>query len=305
MEDLYQVFTEKDRSEYEKYLKQMEGVLPSTLCFESIIAWEDTCRVFYQIAEDYYCIKVRDIKREKQYLYMPVGKYETTRLERLMGHLLSQQPKEQKTLSFCDVAEEQLKYFKKLKYYKIKISWDPGHADYIYTRADFENNLLKAKNQYNIRYFIRKYQTSIRPMTVDDAKACRMVVIRAYCKTHNCSGCLAGCMKDAVYKLLTKGCSPLFKGIIVSADGEDVGYAGGTLLNGTLIYLCSKNSRGYRGLNEYLQQSLLACFSEDIRLINFTEDMNLEGLRSYKMRLAPYKLQPKYKVELERLDGDE
>lgn len=301
MKDVYQVFTEKNRSEYEEHLEHMEGILPSTLCFESIIAWEDTCQVFYQIAEDFYCIKVCDIKRDKQYLYMPIGKYEPDRLERLMDYLLLQQPENQQTLCICDVAKEQLKYFEALRRYSVRSSWDPGHADYLYTRSDFENSLTKPKTRYNIRYFIKRYQPSIRPMTADDAEACKMVVTRSYCVTHNCSECMAGCMKDAVSKLLTKGSSTVFRGIIVSVDGMDVGYAGGTLLNGTLVFLCSKNSRGYRGLNEYLQQSLLACFSEETKLINFTEDMNLEGLRSYKKRLAPYILQPKYKIELERL----
>lgn len=35
-------------------------------------------------------------------------------------------------------------------------------------------------------------------------------------------------------------------------------------------------------------------------MVNYTEDMGMEGLRNYKRRLAPYYLKPKYRVLVER-----
>ena len=38
-----------------------------------------------------------------------------------------------------------------------------------------------------------------------------------------------------------------------------------------------------------------------VRIINYTEDMGIEGLRNYKRRLAPYDLKPRYQVTVERM----
>ena len=66
----YQPFDITCKQEYEKRMQRMEGILPSTLCFESIIGWGDICKASYQVIEDYVCIKIVDNIRRKSYFYM-------------------------------------------------------------------------------------------------------------------------------------------------------------------------------------------------------------------------------------------
>ena len=300
MQKMYCPFTIEAFNEYEKRIKKMDGILPSTLCFESILAWSKVCQPFYQIEADYLCISVYD--RNKKYMYMPIGSYSAESLESLIDILYNDTPSRTNPLYFCDVAEQQLVYFKQLKKYHISIQCDRGYSDYIYTMDDFEKSLNKTDSRYNERYFIRHYNPEIRIMSCTDGESCNTIIEKAFCCFHECSECTNGCLKDTIDVLLKEWNNLNITGIIVSSNGEDIGYAAGTMLNDVFVFLFKKNCRKYRGLSEYLHRMLFERLRGSTQFINYTEDMNLDGLRKYKQCLAPYLLKPKYKLEIERLD---
>lgn len=288
------------RSEYESRAEKMEGILPSSLCFESIIAWGVTDQAFYQIVEHYFCVRIVNEVSGKQYLYMPIGAYGEESLDRLMEQLFRQKEENVKYLLFCDVALEQLEYFKKLRRYRINIKTNGGYADYIYSVEDFKKSLQSPDSRYNRKYLIRNYSPTCRPITGDDISPCIDVVERAYCRYHDCQSCENGCLKKTIQTLLENDQDLNIKGILVTVGETYVGYAVGVVQRETFVFLFKKNCREYRGLNEYLHWKMAELFCTDVKYINYTEDMNLEGLRRYKERLAPFQLRPKYKVEVER-----
>ena len=83
----YYKLTEAVRASYEQRAGRMGGMLPSTLSLESILVWRDTCIPEYRIVEDYFCIRIWDRIRKKQYYYMPLGGYEKTSFKRLVDAL--------------------------------------------------------------------------------------------------------------------------------------------------------------------------------------------------------------------------
>jgi hypothetical protein len=86
------------------------------------------------------------------------------------------------------------------------------------------------------------------------------------------------------------------KGIVVYVGEEIYGYTIVSMERDQLIFHFKKGIHKVRGLSEYMHRSCYELFGESAKIINYTEDMNLEGLRVYKQRLAQYELQPKYEL---------
>lgn len=295
----YYKLTEAVRASYEQRAGRMGGMLPSTLSLESILVWRDTCLPEYRIVEDYFCIRIWDRIRKKQYYYMPLGGYEKTSFKRLVDALY-EECAQAAPLFFMDVREEELVWYKELDGYRCKISSEESDSDYIYSREAMEAAFERAGERYNKRYFIRKYNPCRRKLETGDENICRAIVERAFCEFHACQMCSNGCLKDTISNFLELSDSRNIRGILVMADGLAVGYAAGLIQGDSFVFLFKKNCHGYRGLDEYLQTELLKELPDTVKWINYTEDMGMEGLRNYKRRLAPYYLKPKYRVLVER-----
>ena len=106
-----------------------------------------------------------------------------------------------------------------------------------------------------------------------DVSSCRDIVNRAFCRYHQCPSCTNGCLKDTIANFLEASDPKGTYGIIVSSNGEDIGYAAGIIQGDTFVFLFKKNCRGYRGLDEYLQTELLSYLS-GIHLYRMDTDDN-------------------------------
>lgn len=274
----------------------MGGIFPSTISVESILAWQDVCAAEYRIEEDYLCIRIYDRIEKKSYLYMPLGMYSGESFQRLIDKLYGESRKDGEELLFRDVREEEIFWYRGLSGYRVRISSNEAYSDYIYRREELEQAFEKPGERYNKRYFIRNYRPSVRHTEILDVSSCRDIVNRAFCRYHQCPSCTNGCLKDTIANFLEASDPKGTYGIIVSSNGEDIGYAAGIIQGDTFVFLFKKNCRGYRGLDEYLQTELLKELPEHVRYINYTEDMGVEGLRNYKRRLAPYYLKTRYQV---------
>ncbi len=279
----------------------MCGIFPSTISAESILAWRDVCLAEYKIEEDYFCVRIYDRVKKRSYHYMPLGTYSEESFQKLIDGLYEERRKEGRELLFMDVREEELSWYRGLSGYRVRVSSNEAYSDYIYRRDELEHAFEKPGERYNRRYFIRNYQPVIRQAEIMDSLPCRDIVDRAFCGYHQCSSCTNGCLKDTITKFLEASDPETMRGIIVSSDGTDIGYAAGIIQGDTFVFLFKKNCRGYRGLDEYLQTELMTELPEHVRIINYTEDMGMEGLRNYKRRLAPYYLKPRYQVAVERM----
>ena len=279
----------------------MDGIFPSTISVESILAWRDVCMAEYQIEMDYFCIRIYDRIRKITYHYMPLGTYREESFQTLIDRLYEENKTDVRKLIFMDVREEELPWYRKLSGYHVRISANEAYSDYIYRREELEQAFERPGERYNKRYFIRNYHPVIRQAEISDGLICRDIVTRAFCGWHSCFTCTSGCLKDTISKFLEASEPETMRGIIVNSDGTDIGYAAGIIQRNTFVFLFKKNCRGYRGLDEYLQTELLKELPEHVRIINYTEDMGIEGLRNYKRRLAPYDLKPRYQVTVERM----
>ena len=279
----------------------MGGIFPSTISVESILAWQDVCAAEYRIEEDYFCIRIYDRIEKKSYLYMPLGMYSGESFQRLIDKLYGESRKDGEELLFRDVREEEIFWYRGLSGYQVRISSNEAYSDYIYRREELEQAFEKPGERYNKRYFIRNYRPSVRHTEILDVLSCRDIVNRAFCRYHQCPSCTNGCLKDTIANFLEASDPKGTRGIIVSSNGEDIGYAAGIIQGDTFVFLFKKNCRGYRGLDEYLQTELLKELPEHVRYINYTEDMGVEGLRNYKRRLAPYYPKTRYQVSVKRM----
>lgn len=289
------------REEYKAGEEKTKGILASALCFESLLAWKDVCRAEYRILDGYVCVYIHDRIKEEHYFNMPLGTYGNESLRRLVGKLFELVGQSVKTLEFREVTGEQLVYFQRLEQagYRIRSNLNRDETDYIYEMDVLKERLNTQKARYNYNYFIRTTEQKCRPVIDVAPEVCDEVVERAYCRYHNCSECVEGCLKGRAGLLAGSG-MPGVKGVVVWAGEKPVGYAVGTLQKDVMVFLFKKNCREYRGLDEYLHRKLLGQFGEDVHSVNYTNDLGLPGLRRYKTNLASYQLLERYRVKVER-----
>jgi hypothetical protein len=118
-----------------------------------------------------------------------------------------------------------------------------------------------------------------------------------WCSTHNCDFCQYGCLLDSAANLIGVTQDAGAEGITVYVDHIIVGYIIVTMERDQLVFHLKKSIHGIRGLSEYMHRNCYELFGRESKTINYTEDMDIEGLRSYKQRLAmKYELSHKYEL---------
>ena len=85
---------------------------------------------------------------------------------------------------------------------------------------------------------------------------------------------------------------------LIGLEGEPVAFALGETLGGCACYSFQKNRENFRGLTFYLSYHC-AMLPGHPPLLNWCEDMGLEGLRINKLRYRPSAIVSKYTVTLQ------
>lgn len=288
-------------SGYKYYLEKMDGRIPSSLYFPSLIAWNFTNKNYYEIIEGYFCIAVEDHVHRRIELFEPVGLYDSHTFGAMISILFEQFNGVTDKLIFSDVTEDRLPYFKGLKdFYIDRLVSERGNADYFYRAGVFAEALDKPQARYNRNYFIRKHNPVCVPMERAFMDECYAFTKQHFCRYHQCRDCIYGCEKELIKILLKEYDALGAQGIAVTAAGQLAGYGIAARQGETLAYLFKKGIRSLRGLNEYIHFEILERFGNGCSLINYTEDLGMEGLRDYKTRLAPFTLNSRYEVTVRR-----
>jgi hypothetical protein len=89
-------------------------------------------------------------------------------------------------------------------------------------------------------------------------------------------------------------------GAAIETDGKLLAFAIACVERDTLFCIYQKVQRSVRGLNELLRHVLVETCGKAYSFVNYSDDMGIEGLRLYKSRLGPHRLEHVYRVELER-----
>lgn len=284
---------------YQSYLKQTKGDIPSTLYFTEVIGWDFYNPNYFCEIEGYLCILVYFIENAQVMFLPPIGAYQKETFLRVISRLFWLSKKAGYPLLFLDVSEFIKEKLLELIEYQIIIKDSECMYDYYYSYQDFMETFQKSSVRYAYRYFERNYSPCIYYINEKNKKVCKDITRQYYCKTHNCSDCKYGCEIAVIETILSIYQKLKLTGILIEGKGEWLGFIIAEQYKEELIVHFKKNIHKVRGINEYIHYHLFELFKENkIKWINYTDDMNIPGLREYKRNLAPYCLKPRYLIEL-------
>ncbi|MCL2047089.1 MAG: phosphatidylglycerol lysyltransferase domain-containing protein [Defluviitaleaceae bacterium] len=264
----------------------------SDLCFSSVLAWSESLRTRCVFVGDFCCISVEFAG--KWYQYAPLGS-----LEAYESFLEKMYPQEE--IELIMVSEQLLAVLRGLKNYRVEYSYDAAYSDYLYENASFLNFLDNADNRYDYNHFVRNHAPDFRLINELNKADCVEVMDKYWCAGRDCGGCHFGCERKALQNALAYFTPLGLCGALVYAKNEPIAFCIATHLSPEVIaYSFLKAARGIRGLQMYLLASFACEAHREAARVNFSEDMGIEGLRSFKRRLAGFVLVCKYNVVLRR-----
>jgi hypothetical protein len=286
-----------DKELFSTYYEKMNDNWASSICFASMIAWNKSIILYHRILGDYLCCLAYDTTCSRWVTLPLLGHYETEKMDMCIKELLGILEALKLPLIFTDVSEWMLPYYWKLKSVKLKETYDIGLSDYIYTAEDFVKGLNRSYCRYDYNYFIKRNNPRLVEMKQEDVDTYMDFLKKVWCNVHECDFCKYGCLLDSAKSLIGITQEVGAKGITVYVKDEIVGYAIVTMERDELVFHFKKGIHGIRGLSEFLHRSCYELYGADARTINYTEDMNIEGLRIYKQKLAlQYSLKHKYEL---------
>lgn len=290
----------EDIEVFEKYYRNMEGPWASSICIDSMLAWNDSIITYYKIIDEYISAIAYDVAN-RRYVSIPlIGSYKNGHFTDAIIEVISIFEKENMEFIMTDVSEWMLEYYTKIQDIHFQFKYDESLSDYLYRMDDFKKSLAKQETRYNINYFMRKYSPQISEMKDEDVDDCVNFVEEVWCSENGCDFCEYGCLKLTARNIIGNISKYNARGIVVRSEGQVIAYCIVSVRGETMMFHFKKTARHYRGINEVLHKECIERFSnENTKYINYTEDMGHEGLRKYKQRLAEYKLQHKYELYIE------
>lgn len=279
---------------FRRYLAQMEPGYASTMSFASMMAWRQAVPVYYIETEEFLQAAAYDTCHERISWLPLIGDYNNDK----MGSALAWQLERTRQFGIrylvTDVSRQMLPYYEEKLPIAFLTKHDGGDSDYVYTLEDFKKALDTQKTRYNYHYFVRKYEPVTEVLKPCHLEACKALIRQSWCCFHSCEECGYGCQKDTAECIISEIEQSGATGIVVFSKGQMVGYCIVSQENGQIIFLFKKTKYGVRGINEFLHKECVDRFAGNAGMVNYTEDMNIEGLRLYKQRLCRYELFPRY-----------
>jgi hypothetical protein len=177
---------------------------------------------------------------------------------------------------------------------------DRDLSEYIYDTEEFLQYLNRQRERYNYEYFLKKYHPVCVEADKNHGKECKELLEKIWCPYHNCEECIYGCQKETIQAAMETVDDDNVKGILIYVEERLAAYVLLSCEKEQLVFHFKKNERGYRGLNEFIHKECVERFAGKLKNINYTEDMGIEGLRTYKEKLCAYKLEDKLEIHIGR-----
>lgn len=279
---------------FSKYLAKMEPGYASTMSFASMLAWRKTVLIYYMEAEGYLQAVACDTCHRRVGWLPLIGDYENVELGSALSWQIDMTRKAGCRYLATDVSRHMIHYYNESLPVKFLVKCDAGDSDYIYRLDDFVSMLNSQEVRYNYNYFIRKFEPVVEELKPRHLERCTEFIAESWCCAHSCEECAYGCQKDTAACIISEIEQSGANGIAVFSKGKMVGYCIVSQENQQLIFLFKKTKHGVRGINEFLHKECIERFVGSADIVNYTEDMNIEGLRAYKQRLCKYELFPRY-----------
>lgn len=299
----FKLLEASDKHIFDKYYEKMNSNWASSISFSSMVVWNHSIEIYHKVIGEYLVCFAYDVTYDRMVVLPFFGEYIQESFNQVMDEVLLIVRKMNIQLVITDISEWMLEYYENYK----NIIWNKvnerGLCDYIYSKEDFERSLDTQDSRYNYKYFLRKNDVHTYDMSdfIHSERFSMDEMIEylqsVWCNYHTCEECQYGCLKESLKQLILNYDNIGTDGIVVLIDDKIVGYTVVSMEKNMAIYQFKKTKKNLRGLNEYLHKECYDRYLSDAIIINYTEDMDVEGLRIYKSKLAPFNLSPKYELQ--------
>jgi hypothetical protein len=201
---------------------------------------------------------------------------------------------------FGDISHAMLPAYLTLEGYIADVSFDLDRSEYVFTRENFAESARKPSAREAINYLKRHRDLTMRQISASDREELIRFTEECFCERHPCEKCSYGCDIVVLWRIMGAFEALGLSGVAIEAGGKLLAFAIACVERDTLFCIYQKVRRSVRGLNELLRHVMAEMCGEGYSFVNYSDDMGIEGLRSYKSRLGPHKLEHVYRVELKR-----
>lgn len=301
----FQRLTQDERQLFYQYYDEMNAYWPSSLCFTEMVGWQHNFTIYYQEMDGFMVCAAWSCDRERWVLLPFFGHYTQDKVNKVFGKLDAMMMKKKIPLVVMDAAEWMKEYYEAIPGVTFEVIYDRGLSDYLYRAENFNLALQNEKNRYNYNYFVRRNHPVTVPITAGHLSECLKLVEENWCGFHKCEDCVYGCMKKTMQNTIPYLEKLDAHGILVYVENKPIAYCVVSCIGEMGTFHFKKTPRKFQGINEFLHRECMERFLQNAKVINYAEDMNLEGLRNYKSRLSEYTLAPRYELRKREKKGTE
>ena len=183
-----------------------------------------------------------------------------------------------------------------------EVSFDENYSDYIYDNADF-SDICGSRNKskrHEYNRFARLHPDAILVQGHFSDTAVRSdceAVFDQWCARHSCAECRFGCEKKTFERLKEIEMPNRHLLGIVYEKGQPLSFGFAELLTEECVFFhMQKNAVSIDGLSYFLHRNMALQMHPYVKMINWGEDMGLEGIRRNKSRYRPIEWRKKYSV---------
>jgi hypothetical protein len=185
--------------------------------------------------------------------------------------------------------------------YVKKVEYLERDSEYVYQTGELLN--LDGRRNHKKRSFCRRFaqmpELAILPLTRDNIGLSGEVE-KTWCADHDCSYCRSfyGCEKDALDRMAEIFDETRHGGLIALEGEKPAGYIIGEKINDGLAFLYF----GKGNIQQLYAYLIYVCFNKYIRAdrINISDDLGMEGLRTFKQELSRHEQWRRYSISYVR-----
>lgn len=292
----FKPLTLEDKHIFDNYLSSY-NFKTCEYSFINLFIWRKGCNIEFAIFEDCLIIKKQGFDF-KNYFMQPIG-YKKENLKNIVDALIEYKDNNSMDFLFKDIEASFLKDIKDIYGDNVLIDEDRDNFDYIYESSKLISlsgkKLHSKKNHYN--NFIKNNKFTVEDINKDNINQC-IETAKNWCEKNVCEGYLLHEL-NAIEELLKNSITLNFEGIVVYVNDILSAFTIGEKINDTMCIIhIEKADSDINGLYTFINKTFIEQKFNSVPFINREQDLGIEGLRKAKLSYQPFKLEPKYMVNV-------